>query len=74
MRMLGLKPVKTRAQGTLRTAAVGNGKISSMIMRPWVALNQFSAAAVPMVPKALRQLPGFKPSIRMPLAKLTGAL
>jgi hypothetical protein len=42
-------------------------------MRHRVALNLLNVAAVPTVPKALRQLPGFKPSIRKPLAKFTGA-
>ena len=74
LRMSGLKAAKTRAQGTLRTAAVGNGKVSSIIMRHRVVLNQLILAAVLMVPKALRQLPGFKPGLRNPPFGITGAL
>jgi hypothetical protein len=66
LRMSGLKSAKTRAQGPVRTAAAGKGKISSIIMRRWVAPIRFVAGAVLTLPKSLRQLPEFKPDIRNP--------
>ena len=71
LRMFGLNPAKTRAQGSVKTAVAGKVNISSMIKIRWVTVHGFRVAAVPTVPKALKQLPGFKPNIRNPICRFT---
>jgi hypothetical protein len=71
LRMFGLKSAKTRTQGSVETAAAAKGKINSIIKSSWVATHRFMIAAVSTEPKALRQLPGFKPNIRNPFYRFT---